>query len=112
MVVRFDGSVMNGRSGIENELNRIFADHITSTFIWKICGVRFMTHDMAILKALAGMRQRGQKDINPAASSIQTLVAVLGAHGWRIALFQNTPAQFHGRPDLSESLTEELRLLL
>jgi uncharacterized protein (TIGR02246 family) len=112
MVVGFDGSVMNGRSGIENELNRIFADHITSTFIWKIRGVRFMTPDTAILKAVAGMRQRGQEDINPAASSIQTLVAVLGAHGWRIALFQNTPAQFHGRPDLSESLTEELRLLL
>ena len=28
---------------------------------------------------------------------------------WRISLFQNTPAQFHGRPDLVERLTRELR---
>ncbi len=36
------------------------------------------------------------------------------AHGWVgcIALFQNTPAQFYGRPDLSEQLTAELRGLL
>lgn len=34
--------------------------------------------------------------------------------GWnrRSALFQNTPAQFHGRPELVEALTEELRQLL
>ena len=32
--------------------------------------------------------------------------------GWRIALYQNTPAQFHGRPELSRALTEELRQLL
>jgi len=28
-----------------------------------------------------------------------------------IALFQNTPAQFHGRPELAQQLTEELRQL-
>jgi hypothetical protein len=27
-------------------------------------------------------------------------------------LLQNTPAQFHGRPDLVEMLTEELRRVL
>ncbi|TMB75962.1 MAG: DUF4440 domain-containing protein, partial [Chloroflexi bacterium] len=27
-------------------------------------------------------------------------------------LFQNTPAQFHGRPELVQQLTEELRQLL
>jgi hypothetical protein len=31
---------------------------------------------------------------------------------WRIALFQNTPAQFHGRPELVQQLTEQLRQLL
>jgi hypothetical protein len=29
-----------------------------------------------------------------------------------VILFQNTPAQFHGRPDLAEQLTAELRQLL
>jgi hypothetical protein len=31
---------------------------------------------------------------------------------WRVALYQNTPAAFHGRPDLSEALTAELRALI
>jgi hypothetical protein len=40
------------------------------------------------------------------------LVAVKRGDDRRIELFQNTPAQFHGRPELSEALTEELRQLL
>jgi hypothetical protein len=39
-------------------------------------------------------------------------VAAKRAGHWRIALFQNTPAQFHGRPELAKALTEELRQLL
>ncbi|MGZ4033139.1 MAG: SgcJ/EcaC family oxidoreductase, partial [Tumebacillaceae bacterium] len=31
---------------------------------------------------------------------------------WQIALFQNTPAQFHGRPELVEQMTAELRELI
>jgi hypothetical protein len=27
----------------------------------------------------------------------------------KIQLFQNTPAQFHGRPEIVEQMTEELR---
>jgi hypothetical protein len=54
----------------------------------------------------------GQTDINPAVNTIQTLVAVKRDGTWRIALFQNTPAQFHGRPELVQQLTEELRQLL
>jgi hypothetical protein len=52
---------------------------------------------------------RGQSDINPATNAIQTLTAVKQQGKWRIAVFQNTPAAFHGRPDLSQQLTEELR---
>jgi hypothetical protein len=31
---------------------------------------------------------------------------------WKIALFQNTPAAFHGRPEESAKLTEELKELV
>jgi hypothetical protein len=31
---------------------------------------------------------------------------------WRIALFQNTPAAFHGRPELAEQLSADLRHVL
>ena len=52
------------------------------------------------------------EEINPAVNAIQSLVAVTRDGRWRIALFQNTPAQFHGRPELAQQLTEELRQLL
>ncbi len=58
------------------------------------------------------MHPPDQKEINPAANAIQSLVAVRASSGWRIAHFQNTPAQFHGRPELADALTEELRQLL
>lgn len=51
----------------------------------------------------------GGSDINPAVNAIQSLVAVRREDLWRIALFQTTPAAFHGRPELSEQLTSELR---
>jgi hypothetical protein len=54
----------------------------------------------------------GQADINPAVNAMQTMVAVSRVGEWRIALLQNTPAQFHGRPEMAEALSRELRELL
>jgi hypothetical protein len=54
----------------------------------------------------------GESDINPEVNAVQTLVAVKQQNKWIIALFQNTPAAFHVRPELSERLTEELRQAL
>jgi hypothetical protein len=31
---------------------------------------------------------------------------------WRVVLYQNTPAAFHGRPNKAEALTDELRTAL
>jgi uncharacterized protein (TIGR02246 family) len=111
-VVGFDGSMMNGRGEIVAELNRIFADHVTAAYVGKIRSLRFPATGLAILGAVAGLVPPGKTDINPAANSVQTLVAVRRPDGWRIAHFHNTPAQFHDRPDLSAALTEELRGLL
>jgi uncharacterized protein (TIGR02246 family) len=74
--------------------------------------VRFLTPETAILRAVAGMVPAGQTDLNPAVNAVQSLVAAKSMGRWRIALFQNTPAQFHGRPELAQKLTEELRKLL
>ena len=54
----------------------------------------------------------GQSDLNPAVNTVQTVVAAKRDGRWRIVLFQNTPAQFHGRPELAQQLTEELRQVL
>ncbi len=48
----------------------------------------------------------------PDRHAVQTAVAHRDGDGWSIALFQNTPAQFHGRPELAEALTTELEELL
>ncbi len=111
-LVGFDGSQMNGQAEIESSLRQIFADHPTAAYVWKIQEVRFLTKDVAVLRAVTGMVPPGQSDLNPAVNAIQSLVAVKRNRQWRIALFQNTPAQFHGRPDLAQALTEELRQLL
>jgi len=111
-VVGFDGSQMNGRSEIESTLAGIFAHHQTASYVSIVREVRTLTPEVAILRAVAGMVPPGQTDINPAVNAIQSLVAVKRGGQWRIALFQNTPAQFHGRPELAQQLTEELRQLL
>ena len=54
----------------------------------------------------------GKDDIEPSVNAHQTLVAMRKNHAWLIKLFQNTPAQFHGRPELVEEMTEELREVL
>ncbi|HEX6305394.1 MAG TPA: SgcJ/EcaC family oxidoreductase [Anaerolineales bacterium] len=111
-VVGFDGSQMNGRREIASELGRIFADHQIATYVAKVREVRFLTGEVAVLRAVVGMVPPGQNDINPAANAVQTLVAVRGEEPWRIAVFHNTPAAYHGRPELAEALTEDLRELL
>ncbi len=111
-VVGFDGSQMNGQAEIESSLRQIFADHETSAYVGKVRQVRLLDPQVALLRAVVGMVPSGRSDLNPAVNAIQTLVAVKQDGEWRIALLQNTPAQFHGRPDLAQALTEELRQLL
>jgi uncharacterized protein (TIGR02246 family) len=110
--VGFDGSQMNGRSEIETTIRAIFDDHQTGRYVGIIREIRFLAPDVALLRAVSGIVSAGQSDLNPAANAIQSLVAVKRDGHWRIAHYQNTPAQFHGRPELAEQLTEELRQLL
>jgi len=86
-----------------------FRDHVTAAYVGKIREVRFLTPDVAVLRAVAGMIPPAESDLNPAVNAVQTLVAARRDGRWRIAVFQNTPAAFHGRPELSAKLTEELR---
>jgi hypothetical protein len=82
--VGFDGSEMTGRDQIEQSLAAIFADHETGRYVGKVRTERV----------------------------IQTLVAKCEEGRWRILQFQNTPAQFHGRPQDADALTNELRALV
>lgn len=107
--IGFDGSQSIGRDEIFSHLKPIFEHHPTAKFVSKVKGVRFPASDVAILRAIAGMVPPGQSDINPKVNTHHTLIAVKTGGNWHIQLFQNTPAQFHGRPELVEQMTEELR---
>lgn len=111
-MVGFDGSVVDGRPAIHAHLNQIFADHMTAVYVGKVRETRLLTPGVVLLRAVVGMIPPGKSDINPAANAIQSLVAVAQDGLWRAALFHNTPAQFHGRPELAEALTRELRALI
>lgn len=108
-LVGFDGSQVDGAAEIEGHLAPIFAHHPTPAFIGLVRGVEFLAPGVATLRAVAGMVPAGQDDLLPALNAVQSLVAVQREGQWRIALFQNTPAAFHGRPEAVEALTEELR---
>jgi uncharacterized protein (TIGR02246 family) len=110
--IGFDGSQLVGRARIAAELSRVFGTHPTAAFVSIIRNVRFPAMDIAVLRANAGMIPPGQDDINPAVNAVQVMVAARQGLRWRIASCQNTPAQFHERPDLAEELTAELRSLL
>ena len=108
-VVGFDGSELNGSDAIGEEMARIFRDHQTGRYVGLVRDVRLLSDGAALLRAVAGIVPHGQSDLNPNLNSVQTLVAVKHHEGWRAALYHNTPAAFHGRPDAVKALTDELR---
>jgi uncharacterized protein (TIGR02246 family) len=112
LVVGFDGSQMVGPEEVATELGRVFADHETADYVTKVRSVKPLASDAALLHAVAGMVEPGGSEILPDRNAIQTVVAHRGGDGWSVALFQTTPAQFHGRPELTEALTGELAELL
>ncbi|GHO42244.1 SgcJ/EcaC family oxidoreductase [Ktedonospora formicarum] len=111
-VIGFDGSEMNGQQEIASTLKQIFANHVTAPYITKVKDVRLLSSDVGILRAIVGMVPPGQSDLNPAVNAHQTLVATKYDGAWYITLLQNTPAQFHGRPELVQQMTQELHAVL
>ncbi len=107
--IGFDGSETNGREAIATETQRIFDDHETAAYVAKVKSVDVLSADAAVLRAVVGMIPEGRSELEPDKNAHQTVVAVREEANWRIVLLQNTPAQFHGRPELVEELTAELQ---
>ncbi|MGP4108772.1 SgcJ/EcaC family oxidoreductase [Virgibacillus sp. L01] len=107
--IGFDGSLMSGQDEMISQLSAIFHDHPTPPFVTNVKEVRFVGEDTAILRAIVGMVPPGQTELNPELNAYQTIVAAKQPKGWKIELLQNTPAQYHGRPDLVQEITEELK---
>ncbi len=111
-LIGFDGSQLNGQKEIYAVLDEIFANFPTAAYISIVKEVRVLTDTTALLLAVAGMVAVGSNDISPEVNVLHSITAVQDEGKWRIALFQNTPAAFHGRPELAEQLSADLRHVL
>jgi len=111
-LIGFDGSHVIGSKDILSHLKPIFENHPTPPFVSKVKSKRLLGSDIAILRSIVGMIPHGKTELNPELNAHQTLIAVKRDVGWRIELFQNTPAQFYGRPELVEQMTNELKDIL
>jgi uncharacterized protein (TIGR02246 family) len=107
--VGYDGSQLDGRTTIATELGRIFTDHTPATYVACVRELRTLGSGAVLLRAVAGMVPPNGSALMPDRHAIQSLVAIAENGVPRIALYQNTPAQFHGRPALIEQLTAELQ---
>lgn len=110
-MIGFDGSQVLGNE-VEAHLDPIFANHPTAKYVAKIHDVQPLSPQVVLLSAIAGMVPPGQTKIKPAVNAVQSLIAVHRDGSWQIALYQNTPAQHHGRPDLVQQHTAELQQAL
>jgi uncharacterized protein (TIGR02246 family) len=107
ITIGFDGSEMQGQDQIGSQIANIFRDHQTAAYVWKVKEVRLLNSETGLLRGIAGMAPPGKSELDPSKHAIQTLLA-RKSDVWRIVLYQNTPAQFHGRPELVQQMTEEL----
>jgi uncharacterized protein (TIGR02246 family) len=106
--VGFDGSEYTSSSEIEASLKAIFKDHKVARYVTLVRDVRQIAPGTLLLRAVAGMVPPGGRKIKPERNAVQVLVASNKSGSWKIASYQNTPAQYDGRPDVSKALTEEL----
>jgi len=106
--VGFDGSQASTPDGIVAHLRPVFADHPTAAYVAKVREVRPLGIGAVLLRGIAGMVPPGARELKPELNTVQSLVAEETADGWRIVLFQNTPARYDGRPDLAQQHTAEL----
>jgi uncharacterized protein (TIGR02246 family) len=111
-LVGFDGSQVNGQLEIGAHVSEVFTHHQTPCYVPIVREVRLLVSDVTLLRANTGLIPPGKEDIDVNLNAIQSMVAVQKGGNWKIALFQNTPAAFHMRPELGKQLTEELRAKL
>jgi uncharacterized protein (TIGR02246 family) len=110
-LVGFDGSQVSG-SQVEDHLTSIFADDAPASYVSKIREVQPLAEEVVLLRAIVGVVPVGRTVLDPAANSVQSLVAQNRSGTWRVVLFQDTRAQYQGRPDLVKQHTDELRQVL
>ena len=108
-IVGYDGSQVDGQLDVGAHISEIFSHHQTAAYVTIVREVRTISSDVVVLRANAGMVPPGKDELNPDRNAVQSMIAARKGGKWEIALFQNTPAVYDGRPELSKKLTQELR---
>ncbi len=108
-VIGFDGSVHSGRDAIESQMAELFRDHPTGRYVADVEMVREIGPAAVLLRAVAGLVPPGSSTVRSEVNAHHTVVAEQVDGRWQVVLYQNTPAQFHGRPHLVEQMTKRLQ---
>jgi len=110
--VAFDGTRTKGREEISSAHQRLFDKFMKGTRLTgRIEGIEFPVPGVALIHATGGTVMRGKREPSPERDSIQTLVAVKRAEGWRFAAFHNTrvrPIGLGARTFLLWAITDRL----
>ncbi|MES1227017.1 MAG: SgcJ/EcaC family oxidoreductase [Armatimonadota bacterium] len=107
-VIGFDGSQIDGRRAIEQAMGAVFKDHKPGRYVGKVLEARLIGPNVAVVRSIAGMVPDGATELKPELNAVVSLVAERNNDGWKITLYQNTPAQLHGRPEDVAKMTAEL----
>src|SRR5689334_21777375 len=82
LVVGFDGSQLVGAAAAQEELGRIFRDHVPARYVGIVRSVNLLAPEIAVLHAVAGMVPPGRREIKPENNAVQTLTAVKHEGRW------------------------------
>ena len=89
--VAFDGTRFRRRDELVRFHDPLFKTHLKGTrLVGDVTDVRFLGPDVAVVHARGGTIMRGRSTPSRERDSLQTLVAVKRADGWRFVAFQNT----------------------
>lgn len=111
--VAFDGTRLTGRRHIAEFHQMLFDRFLRGTrLVGKVTDVRFLTPEVALVHAIGSTIPAGETDLAPDRNSVQTLVAIKRDGEWRVVRLHNSRADFMGRPEPVQAMTDELRQLL
>lgn len=106
-IVGFDGTRVMGRKEIQGHLQDVFSKDQTPPYIAAAQRVHSIKSGVVSLSAKAGMKTGDDADFHQDLWSEQSLVTVKTKDGWKIALFQNTPATLSGDSERKRIWVEE-----
>ena len=90
--ITFDGSLLTGPYEVKERFTEVFASYPTAESITIVKEVRFLSPDVALLRADTGMVAREGVTVNSRVNAIQVATMVRKNARWQIAHLQNTPA--------------------